>query len=583
MHAPCSRSANVASAVINLKEGAHVDHGQTLVVQHPIIHGCIAEIHRIRCPHIHATVGASLVGDADHAFAGNGAGGPILPGFPCIVGLQNFVARLGSRQHAPQPVRVGPIHVEVNGTVVVVPVFHGCRTRGFPRRPSIARSMDAPHRAIQLLRHVQTISVARTYFDRHDFLATKIVNQRPRGPCVLRTPQLRTHGRKHGVVAGRIPFQVAVLAKPIPGVGVLGIVERQAIDAVKAVRGVAEGAAIVVPTRRITRIDKAAEVVAGQFGEPATSRVSLGTPMVQVAIANHRAVVVSPANHDLRTAPPSLPSPEIRSMDAVHAGLHVVALVGRVEHAPVRRHPQIDRPIGTCEELHVMHVRVGVPVCRELSSPGDPVGVQRPIHASIFRSPNADSCGELTVRVGGTHVQGEVVVVLPAVARAVFAPPQDVGVGAGFPRTAWTVAAAREFERLAGVQALVHPIEAAPFRRLARRQHDHAVGVGGGHGNFATALFVARPDGRPTHCARLERQATVGGTLELGRLVQQLHRVTHVRIGGMELQFHVFPARHLRHRGTAIVASVQSVVRGRKEHGTVRARAKRHVAVPPVV
>ena len=230
-----------------------------------------------------------------------------------------------------------------------------------------------------------------------------------------------------------------------------------------------------------------------------------------------------------------------------------------------------------------MHVRVGVPVGRELSSPGDPVGVQRPIHAAIFRSPNADACGELTVRVGGTHVQSKVVVVLPAVARAVFAPPQDVGVDDGFPRPAWTVAAAREFERLAGVKALVHPIKTAPFRRLARRQHHHAVGVGGRHSNFATALFVARPDGRPSHCAGLERQASVGGALELGRLVQQLHRVTDVRIGGMELQFHVFPARHLRHRGTAIVASVQSVVRGRKEHGTVRARAKRHVTVPPVV
>ena len=195
--------------------------------------------------------------------------------------------------------------------------------------------MDAPDRAVDLLRHVQTISVARTHFDRHDFLAPKIVNQRPRGPCVLRTPQLRTHGRKHGVVAGRIPFQVAVLAKPIPGVGVLGIVKRQAIDAVKAVRGVAKGAAVVVPARRIARIDKATEVVASQFCEPAASRVVFGAPMVQVAIANHRAVVVGPADHDLRSAPSSLPSPEIRSMDAVHAGLHVVALVGRVEHASV--------------------------------------------------------------------------------------------------------------------------------------------------------------------------------------------------------------------------------------------------------
>jgi len=232
-----------------------------------------------------------------------------------------------------------------------------------------------------------------------------------------------------------------------------------------------------------------------------------------------------------------------------------------------------------------VHIGVRVTVRGELSSPRDPVPVQAPIHASALRSPHADAGRKLTVRIGGTDIQGEVVIVLAPVAGAVFAPPQNVGVDAGLPGTAGTVPATHEFKRISRVETLVHAVQPAAVVGGARGQHDDAVRVGWRHRQFTPTLLVAGAHRRPTGRARPKRQPTVCGPLEHGAVGEQLHGVARVRAGGMKRQFHVLPPSHLRHGDAAVFGSVQAVVGGRKQdrlHFTC-GRFEHQVTVPPVV
>ena len=190
----------------------------------------------------------------------------------------------------------------------------------------------------------------------------------------------------------------------------------------------------------------------------------------------------------------------------------------------------------------------------------------------------------MTVRIGGTHTQRKVVVILPSVARPIFAPPQNVGVGFRFPRSTRSVTTAREFERHASVKALVHAVESSAFLRLACRQNHHAIGIGRGHSNFATTLIVTRFNGRPTFCDGLKRHPAVDRPFEGRGLVQLLDGITDVGIQGMKRQFHVLAAGHLCHRCAAIVASEKSVVRRSKQHRffTIDGRSEHQVTIPPV-
>ena len=210
--------------------------------------------------------------------------------------------------------------------------------------------------------------------------------------------------------------------------------------------------------------------------------------------------------------------------------------------------------------------------------------VQAPIHASALRAPHANAGRKLSVRIGGTDIQGQVVVVLSAVARTVFTPPQDVGIDAGLPRTAGTVSATHEFKRFSRVKTLVHAVQPAAVVSLACGQHNNAVGVGRRDRQFTATLLVAGAHRRPTRRARRKRRAPVSGPLEHGAVPQQLDGVARVRAGGMKRQFHVFTTGHLRHGDAAILGSVKAVVGGCKQHlfFVARERLEHQVAVPPV-
>ena len=232
-----------------------------------------------------------------------------------------------------------------------------------------------------------------------------------------------------------------------------------------------------------------------------------------------------------------------------------------------------------------MHVGVRVAVRGELSSPRDPVPVQAPIHASALRAPHANAGRKLTVRIGGANIQSEVVVVLSAVAGAVFAPPQNVGIDAGLPRAAGTVPATHEFKRFASVETLVHAVQPAAVVGGARGQHDNTVRVGWRHRQFTPTLLIAGAHRRPTGRSRPKRQPTVCGPLEHGAVGEQLHAVARVRAGGMKRQLHVLPPSHLRHGDAAVFGSVQAVVGGRKQDRLPLTcdRPEHQVTVPPVV
>ena len=385
-------------------------------------------------------------------------------------------------------------------------------------------------------------------------------------------------------MASRVPLEVAVFPKPVPRVGVFGAVKRHGVDAVKSVGGVAERAPIMIPTRGISGVHKATEVVPGQLRQPSARGVAFSAPVVQVAVSDHGAVVVGPPHHDFRSAPSGLPTPKVGAVQPVHAGLDVVPLVRGIKHTPVRCHPQIHGAVRPREELHVVHVGVRVTVRGEFSSPGDPVPVQAPVHATALRAPHANAGRKLTVRIGGTDIQGEVVVVLSAVAGAIFAPSQDVGVDAGLPRSAGTVPATHEFKRLSCVETLVHAVQPAAVVSLACGQHNNAVGVGRRDRQFTATLLVADAHRRPTRRARRKRRAPVNGPLEHGAVPQQLDGVARVWAGGVKRQFHVLPSSNLSHGDAAIVGPVQAVVRGRKQYRffVARDRLEHQIAVPPV-
>ena len=137
MNTAGASSADVSAAVIRLHKGAHVDHGQACVVQQPVVYLRIAIVDSLCGANVDAAVGAALVSEADNPLAGNGCCRPILPRFTRVLRTQDFVAVLVAREHAPELVGIGPIDVEVDGLVVVVPVFAGRRRSQFPRCSAI--------------------------------------------------------------------------------------------------------------------------------------------------------------------------------------------------------------------------------------------------------------------------------------------------------------------------------------------------------------------------------------------------------------------------------------------------------------
>ena len=271
-------------------------------------------------------------------------------------------------------------------------------------------------------------------------------------------------------------------------------------------------------------------------------------------------------------------------MQSVHARLHVVAFIGRVVEAAVRGHPHVHRAVGAREELDVVHVRVGVAIRCELAGPGNPVAIERPVRTAVFRAPHANARSELPIGVGWAHVEGQVVVVLPAIARAVFAPAQDVRVRAGFPRTAGAVAAAHEFKRFACVVALVHAVQPAAIGRRACGEYHHSIGVCRRYRQLAPALPVIDAHTGPARCARSEGHTAVGGTLEHRAFAEQLDSVAYGRVRWVKGQFHVLTGGHLDHGLAVVFTAEQAVVGGGKQLGLLpfHDRCKDDVPVPPV-
>ena len=166
--------------------------------------------------------------------------------------------------------------------------------------------------------------------------------------------------------------------------------------------------------------------------------------------------MVRSTHHDLWASPTRLPSPKIRSVESVHPRLHMVALITGMVKTTIRSNPQIHGTIRSGEKFHIVDIGVGVTVCREFASPRYPVAIQIPIHSAIFRAPDANACRKLTICIGGTDVQREVVIILASIACSIFGPPQNIGIGVRSPWSSWAISTADEFEGFARINALIY-------------------------------------------------------------------------------------------------------------------------------
>ena len=189
VHAAGACRPNVPTAVIGLKEGVDVDHGQAFVVQDPVVEVCVSVVDGIGRADVDAAVGPTLVSQTHHALRRDGRGRPVLPRVPRVFRAKDFVSCLGPCQHAPQQVGVGAVDVEVNRAVAVVAVFRVGGACRLPRCSSVRRRVDAPQGAVHLLRHVNAVPVTGTDLHRNDLVSSKVVHQHPRRPSVLGAPQ----------------------------------------------------------------------------------------------------------------------------------------------------------------------------------------------------------------------------------------------------------------------------------------------------------------------------------------------------------------------------------------------------------